>query len=162
MYVTDGPKPLLARNNITMGTWNVRSLRTAGKVEELTRNEEIPMEHPWTPSTPEGHKPFFSGREDRHEHGVKFLIHKDTVNAIMGCRPVSSRLITIRLKASPFNITKIKAYAPTSDYDDDDIEDFYDQLQEVINQAPKKDILAVQRDWNAKVGEEAGKNWKGT
>ena len=78
---------------------------------------------------PEGHKLFFSGREDRREHGVGFLIHKDTVNAIMGCRPVSSRLIIIRLKASPFNITK--AYAPTTDYDDDDIEDFYDQLQEV-------------------------------
>ena len=41
-------------------------------------------------STPEGHKLFFSGREDRHEHGVGLLIHKDTVNAIMGCRPVSS------------------------------------------------------------------------
>ena len=80
-------------------------------------------------STPEGHKLFFSGCEDRHEHGVGFLIHKDTVNAIMGCQPVSSRLISILLKASPFNIT---------------IEDFYDQLQEVIDQAPKKDILVVQ------------------
>ena len=63
-----------------------------------------------------------------------------TVNAIMGCRPVSSRLITIRLKASPFNITIIQAYAPTTDYDDDDIEDFYDQLQEDIDQVPKKDM----------------------
>ena len=113
-------------------------------------------------STPEGHKLFFSGREDRHEHGVGFLIHKDTVNAIMGCQPVSSRLITIRLKASPFNITIIPAYAPTTDYDDDDIEDFYDQLQEVIDQTPKKDILVVQGDWNVKIGEDASKNWKGT
>ena len=76
----------------------------------------------------------------------------------MGCRPVSSRLITIRLKASPFNITIIQAYAPTTDYDDDDIEDIYDQLQEVIDQAPKKDILVVQGDWNAKIGEDASKN----
>ena len=38
----------------------------------------------------------------------------------------------------------------------------YDQLQEVIDQAPKKDILAVQGDWNAKIGEDASKNWKGT
>ena len=45
---TDGPKPLRARNNITSGTCNVRSLRAAGKAEELTQNEEIPMEHPWT------------------------------------------------------------------------------------------------------------------
>ena len=50
---------------------------------------------------------------------------------------------------------------PTTDYDDDDIEDFYDQLQEVIDQAPKKEILVVQGDWNAKIGEDASKNWKG-
>ena len=103
-----------------------------------------------------------SGREDRHEHGVGSLIHRDTVNAIMGCRPVSSRPITIRLKASPFNIITVPAYAPTTDYDDDDIEDFYDQLQEIIDQAPKKDILVVQGDWNAKIGEDASKNWKRT
>ena len=51
---------------------------------------------------------------------------------------------------------------PKIDYDDDDIEDFYDQLQEVIDQAPKKDILVVKGDWNAKIGEDASKNWKGT
>ena len=50
---------------------------------------------------------FFSGREGRQEHGVGSLTHIDTVNAIMGCRPVSSRLITILLKASPFNISII-------------------------------------------------------
>ena len=76
------------------------------------------------------------------------------MNAIMGCQPVSSRLITIRLKASLFSITIIQAYAPTTDYNDD-IEDFYDQLQEVIHQAPKKDILVVQGDWNAKIREDA-------
>ena len=80
----------------------------------------------------------------------------------MGCQPVSSRLITIRLKASSFNITIIQAYAPTTGYDHDDIEDFYDQLQEVIDQAPKKDIVVVQGDWNANIIEGASKNWKGT
>jgi len=80
----------------------------------------------------------------------------------MGCRPVSSRLITIRLRATPFNITIIQAYAPTSDYDDADVEDFYEQLQEVVDKTPKKDILVVQGDWNAKIGEDACKNWQGT
>ena len=129
-YATDGPKSLRARNNITIGTWNVRSLRAAGKVEELTHEMkryswnilglcEVRRKHFGKTSTAEGHKLFFSGREDRHEHGVGFLIHKDTVNAVIGCRPVSSRPITVRLKASPFNITIIQAYAPTTDYDDD-------------------------------------------
>ena len=71
-------------------------------------------------------------------------------------------LIVIPLRASPFNITIIQAYTPTSDYDDDAVEDFYDHLHEILDQSPKKDILVVLGDWNAKVGEDAFKNWKGT
>ena len=79
----------------------------------------------------------------------------------MGCRPVSSRLITIRQSAVPFNITIVQAHAPTSDYDDNKIEEFYDQLQNIIDQTPKKDILVVQGDWNAKVVRDACGNWQG-
>ena len=66
-------------------------------------------------TTEEGHEVFFSGKEKKHEHGV---------NTVMRCRPVSSRLITIRLRAVPFNITIIQTYAPTSDYNDNEIEEF--------------------------------------
>ena len=82
----------------------------------------------------------------KHEHGVGFLVHRDIVNTVMGCCPVSSRLITIRLRAVPFNITIVQAYAPTLDYDDNKIEEFYDQLQNVNDQTSKKDILVVQGD----------------
>ena len=92
---------------------------------------------------------------DRHLYRCRTL-----VNTVMGCCPVSSRLITIRLRAVPFNITTVQAYAPTSDYDDNKIEELYDQLQNVIDQTPKKDIL-VQGDWNAKVGRDACGNWQG-
>ena len=66
----------------------------------------------------------------------------------MGSRSVSSRLITIRLRAFPFNITIVQTYTPTSTYNDNEIEieKFYDQLQNVIDQIPKKDILVVQGD----------------
>ena len=112
-------------------------------------------------TTNEGHRFYYSGKDDKHEHGVGSLIHKYTVNSLMGCRPVSSRIITIRMRASPFNITIIQAYAPTSNYDDTEIEAFYDQLQEVFDETPKKDILIAQGDWNAKIGEDATKDWKG-
>ena len=49
-----------------------------------------------------GHRVYFSGKEDKHEQGV----HKDIVKSVMGCRPVSSRLMTVRLRASPFNVTR--------------------------------------------------------
>ena len=70
-------------------------------------------------------------------------------------------LITIRLRAVPFNITIVQSYAPTSDNDDNEIEEFYDQLQNVTDQTPKKEILVVQRDWNAKVDRDACGNWQG-
>ena len=73
-------------------------------------------------TTEKGHKVFFSGKEGKHEHGVGFLVHKDIVITVMGCRPVSSRLITIRQTAVSFNITVIQTYAPTSDYDESEIE----------------------------------------
>ena len=75
-------------------------------------------------TTEEAHTVFFSGKEDKNEHGVEHLFHKDIVNTVMGCRPVCSRLITIRLRAVLFNITIEQAYVPTSDYDDKEIEEF--------------------------------------
>ena len=85
---TDEPKSLHAGNDITIGTWNVRSLRTA----DIKRNLwnilgfcEVRWKDFGETSTPEDHKLYFSGSEDKHEHEVGFLIHKGTVKAIMGC-----------------------------------------------------------------------------
>ena len=81
------------------------------------------------------------------------------MDAVLGYRPVSSRLISIRLRAAPLNITIIQAYAPTSGHDDSEIDHFYQQLQETTDQTPKKDILVEQGDWNAKVGKDAQADW---
>ena len=67
-------------------------------------------------TTEKGHKVFFSRKDDKHEHGVGFPVHKDIGNTVMGCRPDYSRLITIRLRTVPFKITVLPAYAPTSDH----------------------------------------------
>ena len=77
------------------------------------------------------------------------------VSAVFGCRPVCSRLISIRLRAAPFSVTIIQVYAPTSGHDDNEVDNFYRQLQEIIDQTPKKNILFVQGDWNTKVGRDA-------
>ena len=76
-------------------------------------------------------------------------------------RPVSSRLISIRLRAAPFNVTIIQAYASTSGHDDNEVDNFYRQLQEIIEQTLKKDSLVVQGVWNAKVGRGAQADWGG-
>ena len=94
-------------------------------------------------STDDGHNVYCSVEEDRHEYGVIFLVHRDIVSAVLGCRPVSSRLISIRLRAAPFNIPIIQVYAPTSGHIHSEVDHFYQQLQEIIDQTQKKNILVV-------------------
>ena len=64
---------------------------------------------------------------------------------------------------TPFNITIIQVYAqfyaPKSGHDDSEVDHFYQQFQETIDQTPKKDILVVQGDWNANVGKDAQADW---
>ncbi|CAF5000488.1 unnamed protein product, partial [Rotaria sp. Silwood1] len=73
--------------------------------------------------------------------------------ALLSYNPVNSRLILARFTATPFNLTIINVYAPTSEAAMDDIETFYDNLEEVVANTPKKDILIITGDWNAKVGD---------
>ena len=58
-------------------------------------------------------------------------------------------------------MTAVQAYAPTSDYGDNEIEQFYVQLQNVIDQTPKKGILVVQGDWNENVGKDTCETCQG-
>ena len=108
-----------------------------------------------------GHKFYYSGEDDRHANGVGFLVHKSIQSAVLGCQPISSRIITVRLRAKPLNITIIQVYAPTTDYDDEQIEQFYNQIQTVIHKVNKKelDTLIIQGDWNAKVDVDAVEYW---
>ena len=64
-----------------------------------------------------------------------------------------------RLRASPFNITIIRVYARTSSYNDSVVDEFYRELQSLIDQTSTQDILVVQGDWNAKVGDDSQEDW---
>ena len=79
------------------------------------------------------------------------------MKSVIGCRPISSRHMTVRLSTSPFNITTIQVhvYAPTSSYGDSEVDEFHRRLQPLVDQTPKQGILVVQGNWDAKVGEDA-------
>ena len=114
-YVSDAinNNKIRARNNITIGAWNVRTLREPGKLELLVHEMdryhwhilglcEARWKNIGETSTHEGHKVYYSGKTDKHEQGLGFLVNKEIANTVMSCRPVSSQIITIRLKATPF------------------------------------------------------------
>ena len=63
-------------------------------------------------------------------------------------------MISVHFQGKPFNITAIQVYAPTSNAERAESEQFYEDLQDLLELTPKKDVLFIIRDWNAKVGSE--------
>ena len=63
-------------------------------------------------------------------------------------------MISVHFQGKPFNITVIQVYAPTSNTEDAEIEWFYEDLQDLLELTPKKDVLFIIGDWNAKVGRQ--------
>ena len=108
-----GASSKIRGNHISFGTWNARTLWAAGTLKKLTHEKdryrwnilwlcEMRWKHFNETTTEEEHKVFISGKEDKFEHGVGFI--KDIVTAVMGCHPVSSKLISIYLRAIPVTI----------------------------------------------------------
>ena len=63
-------------------------------------------------------------------------------------------MISVHFQGKPFNITVIQAYAPTSNAEEAEVEQFYKDLQDLLNLTPKKDVFFIIGDWNAKVGSQ--------
>ena len=78
------------------------------------------------------------------------MVNKRVQNAVLGCNLKNDRMISVRFQGKPFNITVIQVYAPTSNAEE--AERFYEDLQDLLELTPKKDILFIIGDWNAKVG----------
>ena len=63
-------------------------------------------------------------------------------------------MISVRFQGKPFNITAIQVYAPTSDSEEAEVEQFYEDLQDLLELTPQKDVLFIVGDWNAKIGSQ--------
>ena len=63
-------------------------------------------------------------------------------------------MISVQLQGKPFNITVIQVYAPTSNAEETEVERFYENLQDLLELTPKKDVLFILGDWNAKGGSQ--------
>jgi len=155
-----------------IGTWIVRSLSQCGKAELLVHEmdnlnwhilgiSEMRWEGTGEALSEDGHKLWFSGNNKKKINGVGFLVNMAIKNSVLEYTPVNERLAMIRIAGKPFNLTVVQVYAPTQDCCDEVIDDFYENLNDLIKTIRRKDILVVQGDWNAKIGEDAYENWKG-
>ena len=86
--------------------------------------------------------------------GVAIIVNKRVQNAVLGCNLKNDRMISVRFQGKTFNITIIQTYAPTSNTKEAEVERFYEDLQDLLELTPKRDVLFIIGDWNAKVGSQ--------
>ena len=82
------------------------------------------------------------------------MVNKRVQKAVLGCNLKNDRMISVHLQGKPFNITVIQVYAPTSNAEEHEAERFYEDLQDLLEITPRKDVLFIIEDWNAKVGSQ--------
>ena len=90
------------------------------------------------------------------------MVNKRVQNAVLGCNLKNNRMISVRFQGKPFNITVIQAYAPASNGEEAEVEQFYEDLQDLLELTPKKNVLFIIGDWNAKVGSQETPGVKGS
>ena len=76
----------------------------------------------------EDHYIYYCGQESLRRNGVAIIVNNRVQNAVLGCNLKNNRMISVRLQGKPFNITVIKAYAPTSNAEEAEVEWFYEDL----------------------------------
>jgi len=86
--------------------------------------------------------------------GVAIIFNKRIQSAILGCNFKNDRMISVGFQGKSFNITVIQVSAPTSNAEEAEVERFFEDLQDLLELTPKKDVLFIIRDWNAKVGSQ--------
>ena len=100
------------------------------------------------------HYIYYCGQESLRRNGVAIIVNKRVQNAVLGCNFKNDRMISVCFQGKPFNIAVIQVYVPASNAEKAEVEQFYEDLKDLLELTPKKDVLFIIRDWNAKVGSQ--------
>ena len=159
----DGSKVRCCKEQYCIRTWNVRSMNQ-GKLEvvkqEMARvniNFLGISDLRWTRMdefNSDDHYIYYCGQESLRRNEVAIIVNKRVQNAVLGCNLKNDRMISVHFQGKLFNITVIQAYATTSNAEEAEVEQFYEDLQDLLELTPKKDVLFIIGDWNTKVGRQ--------
>jgi len=100
------------------------------------------------------HYIYYCGQESLRRNGVTIIVNKRVQNAVLGCNLKIDRMISVRFQGKSFNITVTQVYAPTRNAEEAEVERFYEDLRDLVELTPKKDVLFIIGHWNAKVGSQ--------
>ena len=97
------------------------------------------------------HYIYYCGQESLRRNGVAIIVNKRVCNAVLGCNLKNDRMTSVCFQAKPFNITVIQVFALTSNAEEAGVERFYEDLQDLLELTPKKDVFFIRGDWNTKI-----------
>ena len=100
------------------------------------------------------HYIYYCGQESLRRNGVAIMVNKRVQKAVLGCNLKNDRMISICFQGKPFNITVIQVYAPTSNAEEAEVEQSYEDLQDLLELILKIDVLFIIGVWNTKVGSQ--------
>ena len=103
---------------------------------------------------PDDHYIYYCEQESLRSNGVAIIVNKRLQNAVLGCNLKNDRMISAQFQGKPFNITVIQVYTLTSNVEEAEVEWVYEDLQDLLELTPKKDVLFIIGDWNAKLGSQ--------
>ena len=86
---------------------------------------------------------YYCGQESLRRNGVAIMVNKRVWNAALRYNFKNDRMISVRFQGKPFNITVIQVYAPTSNTEEAEVERFYEDLQDLLELTPKKDVFSL-------------------
>ena len=97
---------------------------------------------------------YYCGQEFLRRNGIALIVNERVQNAVLGCNLKNDKMISIHFQGKPINMTVIQVYVPTNNPKEAEIEQFYEDLQDLLELTLKKDVLFITGDWNAKVGSQ--------
>ena len=83
------------------------------------------------------HDIYYCGQESLRRNGVAIIVNKRVQNAVLGYNLKNDRMIPVCFQGKPFNITVIQVYVPTSNGEEAEVEQFYEDLQDLLELTPK-------------------------
>ena len=160
--------PPSSNKSLRVGSWNVRTMYEAGKTAQVAREMQRYRLHilgisetRWIRHGQKllstGELLIYSGHEeaDIHSEGVGMMLSKRAQKTLRGWEPHGSRIIVASFTTKKkLNLNVVQIYAPTNEAEDEEKDNFYTRLQDVINNLPEKDINILMGDANAKVGSD--------
>lgn len=157
-------KVVIKRNPCTLNiaTWNVRTMQRLGKIENVLREMKMNQinilglcETRWKNNgdyMENGYRIIHSGG-NRKQNGVAILLDKHQASKVVKISQISDRLLLVKINSHPVDIVIIQVYMPTSQHRDEEIDDMYEEIEELMKQEKGSDYMVVMGDWNAVVGE---------